>query len=36
VRLDHGQVAVPTGPGSGVDLDWEFLDSVTTSQQIIE
>ena len=35
VRLDNGHVTVPSGPGSGVDLDWDFLDSVTTSTQVL-
>ena len=29
--LDDGHVAVPTGPGLGVELDLDMLDSVTTS-----
>jgi O-succinylbenzoate synthase len=35
VRLENGHVTVPSGPGSGVDLDWDFLDSVTTSTQVV-
>jgi O-succinylbenzoate synthase len=35
VRLDNGHVTVPSGPGSGVELDWDFLDSVTTSTQVL-
>ena len=35
VRLENGHVTVPSGPGSGVDLDWDFLDSVTTSSQVV-
>lgn len=31
VRLHDGHVVVPTRPGSGIDVDGEFLDSVTTS-----
>lgn len=30
-----GQVAVPTAPGMGFELDHEFLDSITTSTQTI-
>lgn len=31
VRLNDGHVTVPTRPGCGVEIDQEFLDSVTTS-----
>lgn len=36
VRLDAGHVTVPTGPGSGIELDWDYLDSVTTTTLTIE
>ena len=35
VRLENGHVRVPTGPGNGVDIDHEFLDSVTTSANTV-
>ncbi|MGA0877785.1 MAG: o-succinylbenzoate synthase [Ilumatobacteraceae bacterium] len=35
VRLENGQVRVPTGPGSGVELDHEFLNAVTTSVRTV-
>ena len=31
IRLDDGWVSIPTGSGSGVTIDAEFLESVTTS-----
>ncbi|MFM8382648.1 MAG: o-succinylbenzoate synthase, partial [Actinomycetota bacterium] len=31
VRLENGQVRVPDGPGSGVEVDRDFLEAVTTS-----
>ncbi|MQA77712.1 MAG: o-succinylbenzoate synthase [Streptosporangiales bacterium] len=33
--LDGGHVAVPTGPGLGVDVDLEFLDEITTAKEWI-
>lgn len=33
--LDDGHVAVPTGPGLGVDLDQEFLAEITTATEWI-
>ncbi len=36
VRLENGHVAVPAGPGSGIDLDLDFLDAVTTSKLMID
>lgn len=36
VRLENGQVRVPDGPGSGVDLDRDFLEAVTTSVRTID
>lgn len=35
VRLENGHVRVPTGPGSGVELDHDFLNSVTTSVRTV-
>ncbi len=32
IRLEDGWVSIPSGPGSGVTIDSEFLDSVTTSR----
>ena len=28
---EHGQMAVPDGPGLGVDIDIDFIESVTTA-----
>lgn len=36
VRLHDGQVRVPDGPGSGVDLDRDFLETVTTSIRTLD
>ena len=36
VRLTDGHVTVPTRPGCGVEIDREFLESVTTSTVVIE
>ncbi len=33
---DHGCVAVPNGPGLGVELDWDFITSRTTGTQVFE
>src|SRR5262249_22461656 len=35
IEVVDGHVAVPTGPGLGVDLDEEFLASVTTSVRTV-
>lgn len=35
-RLENGQVRVPEGPGSGVDLDRDFLEAVTTSVRTLD
>lgn len=35
VRLVDGHVTVPTGSGSGIEMDQDFLDSVTTSVRMI-
>ena len=35
VRLTDGHVTVPTRPGCGVEIDHDFLDSVTTSRVVI-
>jgi O-succinylbenzoate synthase len=32
IRLQDGWVSIPSRPGSGVEIDTEFLDSVTTSR----
>jgi len=31
IRLDNGWVSIPAGPGSGVEIDDDYLQSVTTS-----
>lgn len=36
VRLTDGHVTVPTRPGCGVEIDHEFLESVTTSRVVID
>ena len=33
IEVESGEVAVPTAPGLGYDLDVDFLDSITTSVQ---
>jgi O-succinylbenzoate synthase len=33
--LDDGHVAVPSGPGLGVDVDHDFLDEITTATEWI-
>ena len=35
ITVDDGHVTVPTAPGLGFDLDHEFLDSITTSSEIL-
>jgi O-succinylbenzoate synthase len=32
IRLEDGWVSIPQGPGSGVEIDADWLDSVTTSR----
>ena len=34
--LHDGRLSVPTGPGLGVTVDQEFLDSITSSVEIVE
>jgi O-succinylbenzoate synthase len=36
ITITDGHVTVPTGPGLGYELDLEFLDSVTTSQVLLD
>ncbi|MTA28635.1 MAG: o-succinylbenzoate synthase [Actinobacteria bacterium] len=36
ITLDHGHVVLRTGPGTGVDLDLPFIDSVTLSTEIVD
>jgi O-succinylbenzoate synthase len=33
--MDDGYLTVPTGDGIGVTLDMNFLDSITTSKEVI-
>lgn len=35
LRIEHGTVAVPTGPGLGVDVDLDALDRYTISRQAV-
>jgi o-succinylbenzoate synthase len=35
IEVVDGHVAVPGGPGFGVEIDQEFLDSVTTSTRAL-
>jgi O-succinylbenzoate synthase len=35
ITLDHGHVVLRTGPGTGVDLDLPFIDSVTLTTEIV-
>jgi O-succinylbenzoate synthase len=32
IRLEDGWVSIPQGPGSGITIDVDWLDSVTTSR----
>ncbi|MCB0965912.1 MAG: o-succinylbenzoate synthase [Ilumatobacter sp.] len=36
ITVTDGEVAVPTAPGLGFDLDLEFLDAITTSTDVID
>ncbi len=36
VLADDGTIAVPTGPGIGVEVDWDVLTSVTTSVELLQ
>ena len=35
IVLDHGHVVLRTGPGTGVDLDHAFIESVTLSSEVV-
>lgn len=33
--MENGQLRVPTGPGIGVEIDYDFVDEITTSRKLI-
>jgi O-succinylbenzoate synthase len=36
ITVEHGHVTVPTTPGLGFELDYDFLDSITTSTVVLQ